>query len=125
MTYQIFKGTLTEYRTLHRRIQTKLGRPLRCDNCGSTDKTRYAWANISGEYSEDLDDWVRLCYSCHQLIDGNGRGKNRYVWSSITKTGFCKNGHKVDEKTIYVRPSGYKECRYCIRKRVLRYKHDK
>ena len=37
--------------------------------CGDTTSTKFEWANISGEYRIDRDDWARLCCRCHRRYD--------------------------------------------------------
>ena len=59
------------YGVLHRRVEEILGKPRECENCDETNnELLYDWANISGEYKEDLGDWVRLCRPCHIRFDG-------------------------------------------------------
>ena len=62
-----FKGDQAGYNALHAWVTAKLGRPRKCSDCGfeSNNSRQFHWANISGEYKRDLDDWVRLCVSCH------------------------------------------------------------
>lgn len=67
-----YKGNKVSYYGLHAWVARWLGKPSYCENCESTDKKRYEWANISGEYLRDLSDWARLCKSCHCLIDDVG-----------------------------------------------------
>lgn len=61
-----FKGTLAEYKKLHYQIGLLLGKPTRCEHCNGNYKGRKIdWANKSGEYREEKDDWIRLCKRCH------------------------------------------------------------
>jgi hypothetical protein len=71
------------YHGVHKRLRTTRGRPDRCDHCGTLDAgLLYEWAlNWEGDptttvdptngcdYSVDLDDYVRLCSSCHRRFD--------------------------------------------------------
>lgn len=72
----MWKGDEISYRQKHRRIRNILGCPIVCTNCKvyiSFTKHKHPnieWANISGEYSLDLDDWVALCTKCHARFDG-------------------------------------------------------
>lgn len=59
----------TTYHTIHKWIYKEAGSPKKCEQCGITDKSRYEWANISGEYKQDVSDWIRLCKSCHHKFD--------------------------------------------------------
>lgn len=69
-----WKGTDAKYATIHQWVARKLGKPKICSHCFSLDKKKYEWANISGLYLRDLDDWIRLCTSCHFKFDQkNGR----------------------------------------------------
>ena len=82
----MWKGDSVKYRALHQWVERRLGKPQKCENpiCfyprkGSKYKgcrsglllapKVYDWANISGEYKRKLDDWIRLCRSCHIKYD--------------------------------------------------------
>jgi hypothetical protein len=56
---------------LHIVVYKALGRPMKCEHCGTTEtKTRCMhWANKSGKYLNDTNDWIRLCYKCHGKYD--------------------------------------------------------
>ena len=75
-----FEGTLEEYKSLHYRIGMMLGKPSSCQNCGKSGlKGKLIhWANISGEYKEIKEDWIRLCVKCHFEFDNQEkrRAKN-------------------------------------------------
>lgn len=53
------KGINLGYHGLHDWVYKKLGRPKKCENCGSENSLE--WANKSLEYLEDVDDWISLC----------------------------------------------------------------
>ena len=63
-----WKGNKVSYSGLHYWIYRKLGKPTSCAHCNKP-KNRFNWANKSGEYLRDLDDWINLCYSCHKIYD--------------------------------------------------------
>jgi hypothetical protein len=65
-----WKGNMVSYSGLHKWVARKLGKPNKCEHCGTTTSTKYEWANKSGKYLRDLDDWIRLCRSCHFEYDG-------------------------------------------------------
>lgn len=104
-------GMNTEYRLTHYWVERQLGKPSLCSNCGDTSDRRYAWANISGEYKRDVNDWERLCYPCHQRKDKFGFHKQEE----------CSNGHPLEEPNLYIYPSGKRECVVCrkIRRKVV------
>ena len=55
-------------------VQRKLGAPKMCWECGFTSENnrQFHWANISRAYKRDLEDWARLCATCHKAYDGVG-----------------------------------------------------
>jgi hypothetical protein len=59
------------YSGIHQWIGNVLGSPKECSKCNFTsDNSRqFHWANISGKYLRDVNDWVRLCVSCHFKMD--------------------------------------------------------
>lgn len=92
-------GANTEYRMLHYWVEKQLGKPSTCWDCGSRDRKRYAWANVSGKYRKDVSDWKRLCYSCHL---SNDLGK------------ICKKGlHELAGNNVYHHPDGSRVCITC------------
>ena len=64
-----WKGDNIKYNGLHVWISSQLGKPNRCDSCGTTENKIYNWANKSGKYKRDLNDWIRLCLKCHRNKD--------------------------------------------------------
>lgn len=53
----------------HDRIEKLLGKPNYCEHCKKSDKKRYHWSNKDHKYSCKLQDWQRLCASCHKKYD--------------------------------------------------------
>lgn len=64
-----WKGDKVKYRALHSWVTRKLGRPKKCEHCGTIEAKRYEWANRSHKYKRELTDWIRLCSRCHQRYD--------------------------------------------------------
>lgn len=66
-----WKGDNIGYCGIHQWIKKVLGNPSTCSECGTEELNNYKmhWANISGEYKRDVNDWKRLCASCHFKID--------------------------------------------------------
>lgn len=58
------------YSTLHDWVRRHKGKPKKCEFCGKTEGMLH-WANISGEYKRDVDDYMSLCVSCHRKYDGS------------------------------------------------------
>lgn len=90
-----FKGTPSEYTILHNWIRLHRGKPKKCENCGTTNEARvYQWANLSGEYKKDLNDWKRLCAQCHSRMDR----KSDY-WSDE----YCRHNHRLTLDNLYLK----------------------
>ena len=64
-----WKGEEAGYGSIHDWVKLRLGKPNYCQHCKATDKKKYEWANISKKYKRDLNDWIRLCVSCHDEYD--------------------------------------------------------
>ncbi len=66
-----FNGTRKEYRAIHYWIGKQLGTPNTCVHCKKSGLIGHdiQWANKSGEYKRELDDWLRLCQACHIKYD--------------------------------------------------------
>ena len=64
-----WKGKIVTYAAFHYRLKALKGKPMLCENCGTTDLSRtYDWANMTGKY-DDPNDYKRLCRSCHWKYD--------------------------------------------------------
>lgn len=105
-------GANSEYRMLHLWVESTLGKPMVCAECGTTENRRYHWANLSGEYQKDPSDWIRLCVPCHMK-----KYTTREPRLPKERTGeeFCTNGHKKTPGNSYIRKNGWVECRICRR----------
>jgi hypothetical protein len=65
--------SLKEYKALHSRINRKLGKPDQCTDCSGFFFGKHIhWANKSGEYKDDIKDWIALCVDCHSRYDKRG-----------------------------------------------------
>jgi hypothetical protein len=66
-----WKGDDAGYEAKHMWASKWFGRPQFCEHCKTSANRMYHWANISGEYKRDRNDWVRLCVPCHKKMDLN------------------------------------------------------
>lgn len=66
-----FKGETAGYRAIHIWVETRLGKPDTCEDCGKTGLKGHQihWANLNHQYRRNLVDWVRLCAQCHASYD--------------------------------------------------------
>ena len=64
-------GDAVSYRALHQWVSGILGTPSKCEHCGEDGLSghKIQWANISGLYLRNTDDWIRLCPRCHKAYD--------------------------------------------------------
>lgn len=84
-----WKGDKVGYGGLHDWIRLHYGKASKCENkkCTYKNPKRYHWANLSGKYKRDRNDWMQLCPSCHIKMD-----KKEKI--------FCRNGHPQKDNTI-------------------------
>lgn len=75
--------TVKHYAAVHKWISRTYGKASHCENCIKTAK-RFEWANISGEYKRERDDWKQLCPSCHRKADYTDEQRQKM---SISKKG--------------------------------------
>lgn len=71
-----WKGDKVGYSGIHTWIKKKLGQPAKCEHCGKIGEKKNGrwnihWANKSGKYLRDKNDWIALCVSCHSKYDMN------------------------------------------------------
>ena len=63
---------------LHQRVRRYLPEPGLCQKCGLV--APYDLANITGIYTDDLENWQYWCRKCHLIDDGRiNFFKNRWV----------------------------------------------
>lgn len=77
-----WKGGAALYAACHLRVQAARGKPSLCEHCGTTHG-RFQWASLTKNYT-DVNDYVRLCRSCHAKMDG--------VISNIVRAGSRAKG---------------------------------
>lgn len=66
-----WKGKDADYCTKHMWLYNRYGTAKKCENldCEFTDSKRFEWANISGEYKREREDYAQLCSKCHRNWD--------------------------------------------------------
>jgi len=82
--HHLWKGENGSKATKHAWVKSRLGKPNKCEHCGTTSAKKFEWANKSGQYKRDLTDWLRLCTRCHVFYDKKDnlkewREKNRKI----------------------------------------------
>ncbi len=62
-------GKNVGYSGIHLWIRKIYGSADHCEFNFIHKATRYHWANISGKYLRDINDWTQLCPTCHKQYD--------------------------------------------------------
>lgn len=75
-----WKGDKVGYPGIHAWIRT-YGNKTECEFCSS--KNNLDWANKSGDYKRNKEDWIRLCRKCHIKHDKRGEKISRKLKGSI------------------------------------------
>lgn len=70
--HRLWKGEKASYSAKHYWISRKLGKPQKCTSCGTIEAKKFEWANVNQQYKRDINDYIRLCTSCHRRMDGHG-----------------------------------------------------
>jgi len=107
-SHHAWKGDSVGHSSLHTWLRTNHGKANKCccKECDGSSKI-YEWANLSGEYKRDVNDFRMMCRKCHSLMD---------------KSVSCKKGHKRTEENTKIEKSGYRRCLECFRINVEEYK---
>src|SRR4030095_15972250 len=63
----MWKGDEVGYSSLHTWIKRRLPKPELCQICNAVKP--YDLANITGDYTRELDNWRFLCRKCHTNLD--------------------------------------------------------
>lgn len=79
-----WKGIFAKRVAKHQWVQRRKGKPKFCEHCGIKDKNKvYDWANIDHKYKRNIDDYIRLCRSCHRKYDmENNNYKVAYLYGT-------------------------------------------
>ena len=64
-----WKGELASYSAIHHWLKRWKGKPSVCEHCGTKSAKIFNWANLSGEYKRELEDYISLCRKCHHEFD--------------------------------------------------------
>lgn len=93
-----WKGDNVGYHAIHDWMYRHYGAPAKCEHCGSTKKSRYEWANLSGTYKRVRSDWARLCVACHIKYDDRDRGLRAHQQAPVRE---MNSRNKSGYKNVY------------------------
>ena len=70
-----WKGDNVGYFALHKWLYRRVGKASdrQCSRQDLTCRGKLEWANVSGEYKRDTEDFMVLCSSHHTRYDKGGR----------------------------------------------------
>jgi hypothetical protein len=68
--HHAWKGQKASYSAAHKWMANNFKKIDSCFKCYG-NKPRTEWANVSGKYKRDQNDWIELCSSCHRHFDTN------------------------------------------------------
>lgn len=76
-----WKGDNVGYGALHGWVRRNLGKASKCsdEKCDKKSK-RFEWANKSGNYKRNINDWLELCKKCHTKYDKDSWGNATKLW---------------------------------------------
>ena len=71
-----WKWEQSKYTAHHMWVIFHKWKPNYCEHCKKTDlrPRQYQWANIDHKYKRNLDDYIRLCATCHKKFDIDNNG---------------------------------------------------
>lgn len=84
-----WKGKDASYAAIHIWMKNTYGKPQKCEHCNTTEDRMYHWANISGTYQRDREDWLRLCVPCHKRNDIKALGGKIKRTKMVQPTKTC------------------------------------
>lgn len=68
-----WKGSDVGYGGVHQWVNKEFGKATFCCLCGRNDpKRKYEWANLTGKFLRDRENWKNLCVPCHKKFDESG-----------------------------------------------------
>lgn len=99
-----WKGIRATIQAKHTWIYRNYGKSNMCFNinCSHDKPKKFNWANISGKYYRNIDDYIMLCAGCHKRMDMDRIFNNH-----------CHKGHEFTKENSVVRRDGYRQCRIC------------
>jgi len=64
-----WKGNKVKYSSLHTWLRSHHKKSGVCHFCGRTDAKVYDWANVTGIYDRNIENYRETCRGCHIKLD--------------------------------------------------------
>jgi endogenous inhibitor of DNA gyrase (YacG/DUF329 family) len=69
-----YKGERAGYHAIHAWLRMVMGSAKECSECGTLEKVKgykkfFQWANLTGLYLRDVNDYKQMCIPCHFKYD--------------------------------------------------------
>ncbi len=90
--HALWRGEKAGYEAIHSWLAWTFGKANKCENQDCKyprlnmrgklmlAPKKYHWANKTGKYLRERDDWIMLCPSCHQFYDRKNNIKKPERW---------------------------------------------
>src|SRR3990167_6949873 len=94
---------IKEYDNIHNWVKRNYGKAEYCEKCGIDKlpdgyKRFFAWANISGKFLRNKDDWQQLCMRCHNRLDSAVLTEKDVLEIRNLYDRYCINQYKLAKK---------------------------
>jgi len=93
-----WKGDNAGKIAIHMWLSGKYGKPKKCEHCKDENKKRYDWASKDHKYTRDINDYIRLCTSCHRKYD---------IKNNNYKIGYMKKHYSGEVRKVREEPDTY------------------
>ena len=93
-----WKGEKAGYHAIHIWLNKFHKKSDSCQQCGTKIFSRLEWANLSGEYKREIEDYMAMCPRCHRLFD---------------QKDVCRKGHPYTQETTLLNNRGHRHCKIC------------
>lgn len=64
-----WKGNSVKYRGLHAWLNRHFPKQNKCFFCGKENAKVYDWANVTGVYDRNIENYCETCRGCHLRLD--------------------------------------------------------
>lgn len=98
-----WKGDKAGYSAIHKWLAANFEKTGTCEECGKSGLKgrKVQWANISGEYKRDREDYKLLCNRCHYHLDKKLRKEDvAFIRKQYIRNGYKGNGGGITQQKL-------------------------